>query len=397
MTASFSPDDPVFQKVVIGGNQFPGIWRYMMPPGLFRLDFPAEKSCTCMDCPKVREEDWRADYRCCTYHPRVPNFMLGLAARTNGRAAVQRVLQEGLLIPEGMNHPPARWIDYLQDMEDDAFGRSERVLCPMLDKKSGYCNIHGFRNSVCSTFYCMKDHGNRGVKFWETLQVLGGQIEIALAQWTLTELGFDMDRYIAAYDRLGRRIHKVSGAGQGWDEQALVELWGDWHGREMELYEAAADLVLEHRDVLWEIADSIEIREAKKFDRAMMKAVPAELRHQLDEDDEEDADAEAVPPRELWDKCRKAGLRLWRLPEGEHRLNARVRWKGNTLGFLKKKGGHSTEWTLESSAEEKILLQRFARPTAIDWRLLHSPEARALENSRGFLARCVGKKILVRS
>src|SRR5687767_13521531 len=97
-------DDPIMSALRLGAHQFPGIWNYMMPREFLALKFPEERRATCMSCPKACYEGYRPEYRCCTYHPRVPSFLLGLATLTpQGEAAVQRLLRRRMLLPEGMH------------------------------------------------------------------------------------------------------------------------------------------------------------------------------------------------------------------------------------------------------------------------------------------------------
>ncbi len=173
--------DPIEQAFKIGHHWVPGIWRYMLPGALTEMTLPQERLATCLNCPKARFEGWRPDYRCCTYHPRVPNFLLGLALSEPASAKIiKRLVREGFLLPEGMISSPNQWAHYLTDTGEDRFGRSEKVLCPFLEQKSGLCQLYAFRNSVCSTFFCQHDHGDKGDRFWSSVQTVAQQVEMAL-------------------------------------------------------------------------------------------------------------------------------------------------------------------------------------------------------------------------
>ena len=325
-------DDPLLRPVLIGNNQFPGIWTEMMPKRLFELKFPAERRATCMSCPKACYEGFRADYRCCTYHPRISNFLLGLGSETpEGDAAIDRLLDLGMLTPEGMYSTPGQWIDFLDDQSKKDFGRSEKVLCPMLNPDNGFCDVHAFRNSVCSTFFCLSDHGLTGESFWVQVQTLGSQIELVLAQWALRELGFPVDEYIRAFDQLSLRIHEVS-TPTGWTEEALDLLWGTWRGREKELMRECAALVVENRDRLWNLANSHTILESRLFDEAMDTLVPEHLEDEVeskDEEMEEDGDELTLRPDETWEELREAHDRLWNIPRKPLRLSPKVSFETN--------------------------------------------------------------------
>lgn len=405
-------DDPILRALHWGPHQFPGIWSYMMPQEFLALKLPDERRATCMSCPKSCYDSYRPDYRCCTYHPRVPSFLLGLATLTEtGEKAVKHLLDHSLLLPEGMHHAPAQWIDYLDDLEHEAFGKSQKVLCPNLEPATGYCMIHAFRNSVCSTFYCYKDHGDLGDKFWAQVQTLGSQLEMAIGQWSLQMVGFDLERYFKTFDRLAPRIQDVSEGG-GWSQPALEQLWADWYGREIELLRAAAAVVIEHREQLWDIANSFPIRDSRAFDKAMVRAVPKRLKDQIDPEDLDDEADEAARPRDLWLNCLKSYHKLWDLPEGYYYLNPRVSLQPNhkddaesqyygaqefCLNFYLRKDGKNLEWRQFISRPQKELLGQFQEEAhQLDWRFLVREDLRNFTGLKEFLSEMLAQKVLIK-
>jgi len=411
LKALLRKDDPFLRPSRLGSHNFPGVWTAMMPRELFGLRIPEERRATCMDCPKACYDGYREDYRCCTYHPRVSNFLLGLASETPvGDRAIDGLLSRGMLLPEGMHYAPLQWVDYLDDLQKEAFGRSDKVLCPMLDQSTGFCNIHAFRNSVCSTFFCYKDHGDKGDSFWEQLQVLGSQVEMALSQWSLLQVGFDLDKYFANFNKLAKNIHKVS-ARDGWQDEALTLLWGDWMGREKELLRACAAVVVNERENLWEIANSQSIREAASFDKAMVKAVPKRLEDQIDPEDLEESGGETMRPSDIWQDCLKAYWKLWDLPSGEFQLNSKITIDTNPMAdkedlynqdkpyfiyYRPRKNSKLVEWRLGISAEQVAVLSLFhGEGRALDASLLIDSAVKALPDAKGFIAEMLRMKVLV--
>ena len=296
----------------LGAHLVPGLWRHMLPPGLARLTFPAERRATCADCPRVKSDGYRPDYRCCTYHPRVPNFLLGLAlGEPGGTARLARVRERGFLMPEAFQPSPGQWVDFLLDVFENRFGQSEKVLCPFLE--SGLCGIYGYRNAVCSTYFCHFDQGEAGEKFWESLQTLVVQVELALGQWALTEVGFDVPAYVARLNDLaaGGDVRHTVAAGGGWSEAARRAAWGDAFGRELDVYAACAAKIEERLPELWRIANATPILEADAFEIACEKLLPEE-RRDLVEDDWSDPDRVTVPPRDLWRTVQRRHRRLWK-------------------------------------------------------------------------------------
>ena len=242
------------------------------------MNFPEERRATCSNCPKSCYESYRKDYRCCTYHPRVPNFLLGLATLTpQGDQAFDKILAQGMLLPEGMLASPQQWLDSLKDEFQGHYGQSEKVLCPLLDTSSGLCNIHDYRNAVCSTFFCYTDHGESGDLFWAQLQTLGSQVELTLAQWALRQAGFDFDLYLSRLNDLAPKIDQLSTV-SGWRSEILQDLWGAWFGREKDLFRKCIDIMIRHKNSLWTIAQQEMIQEARDFERALDTWIPPELR-----------------------------------------------------------------------------------------------------------------------
>ena len=404
MTNSDAATDPLFESFLVGPHVFPGIWRYMLPREFGLWKFPEETRSSCMNCPKSAVDGFRPDYRCCTYLPRIPNFLLGLSLGTpQGREAVTRIVDQGLATPEGMNGTPQQWYDYLDDLEQEKFGSSDKVLCPMLDQSNGYCRVHAFRNAVCSTFFCLKDHGDRSENFWDAVQTLGSQVEMALTHWVMGELDFAPDDYVKRVDALAAKLDQVSQRDGGWSVAARKKMWGTYFGRELEFYQRCADLVSQHREILWEIAGQSEIYESKEFDRAMIAAVPAELTDQLDPEDLEES-GETMPPKDLWKALRKRYDSLWKLPNKTYKLSKKYRIFANIeetaierryRGFphyvrLKKdKDLESHQFLTEAQHE---LLTRFENPLTIDWRLLAASSSAG--ETRDFLSKMIGQKIL---
>lgn len=407
------PNDPILHPLRLGANQFPGAWAYTMPKELRGLRMPDERRATCMNCPKSCYEDYRNDYRCCTYHPRIPNYLLGLNMQTpGGEAALETVMKRGLLLPEGMHHSPGQWYDYLDDLENENFGKSVKVLCPMLDESNGYCRAHAFRNSVCSTFFCLKDHGTAGDEFWSQIQTLGTQVEMSLAQWALRVVGFDIDTYFQKFTALADEVRHVSTV-SGWKEHVLDQLWGSWRGREKELMLECGLLASEHRDDLWEIANNYEIQESAKFNISMIKAVPDHLQGQVDPEDleEDDEDSEAAKPRDIWKQCTKAYEKLWDLPEGHYAIGGRVEIVPNhgidkealyhegkpySIRVYTRKGSRTLDWRMFIDQAEYDLLQLFKEGRTMDWTLLLHPTVKALGRGKEFIAEMLESKVLVR-
>lgn len=408
-------DDPISQSFRIANHIFPGAWRYMMPAELSALSLPAERQSTCMSCPKTCTEQYRPDYRCCTYHPRIPNFLLGLALVSDKKGVLAPILEGSAMItPEGLHESPAQWYAYLADTKDEKFGKSQNVLCPLLDTENGLCRVHAFRNSVCSTFFCLKDHGAKSENFWEQLLALGSQVETLLSQWALKQIGFDFDAYTERLNAHANQIETLSLIGsKGWKKTSLEMLWGDWYGKELELYKQTARLISEHRHSLWDIANNTEITDAGLYERALVAAVPQDLKDEIDEQDQDDNDDNletiAYKPAELWQKLYRAHQSLNAIQYGVYRLNRRLRLEPNTrkdseesyheskpyfIGMSS--GKNDWEWRLFLSCQEKQLLELFQNSLLIDFQFIHKLSRSGHEKARTFILELINRRILIK-
>ncbi|MFY7929022.1 MAG: hypothetical protein ACOVS5_09125, partial [Oligoflexus sp.] len=394
----------LFQAFTLGSQTFPGIWRSMMPKELLDLTFPHERRATCSSCPKACYAGFRPDYRCCTYHPRVANFLLGLATATErGDAAFDRALQRGLLLPEGFYAAPAQWIDFMRDQAEDLYGKSSRVLCPLLDTASGLCDIHAFRNAVCSTFFCYNDHGEAGSLFWTQLQTLGSQVEMILSQWALRRVGFDVDRYIHELDRMVEDLALVS-TQEGWSARALQRLWGDWHGRERQLYRSCAEVILDHQHELWNLAQITPVREAALFEQAVDRLLPQDLR---DDEQEELGHPSDLDPAFSWKLCLSAYQKLWRWPEGKRlildqtvsitengRKTPRELYAADQPFILIYQGESGEEWQA-LTADQRDVLERFSGVgTVLDDKIFLGFEVDEHAGLRTLISECLARQIL---
>ena len=405
-----SSPDPIEQAFKLGEHWVPGIWRYMLPAALTDITMPQERRATCLDCPRAKFEGWRPDYRCCTYHPRVPNFLLGLAlSDAKSEPIVKRLIKDGFLLPEGMVSSPNQWAHYLSDTAEDRFGRSLKVLCPFLEQKSGMCNLYAFRNSVCSTFFCLHDNGDKGERFWSSLQTVAQQVEMALGQWALQQLGFDVKAYMKRLDSLAKKVERASDPETGaWTPAALKVIWGKFYGHELELLRGCADLVRKHRDELWQISNTIDIQEPIKFDRAAVKVVPRKYRSEIDAEYFETGDTS--PPRDIWRGFKTLAKNLWALPTGSLVFSPRARILPNPqdddqgkafsncthmVEFRSRRDAKEFEWREYIPTDKAMGLLWFSRKRKISDELVERLSGMIKQDAKQFISEWAGKKVLI--
>src|SRR5581483_9117563 len=94
--------------------------------------------------------------KCCTYNPRLPNFLVGRIlsdddpAALRGRATVEeRIRRRVAVTPLGLLHDPVQRLLY-DHSKGASFGRSAALLCPHYLKDSGQCGVWKNRESTCT-------------------------------------------------------------------------------------------------------------------------------------------------------------------------------------------------------------------------------------------------------
>ena len=163
---------------------------------------PEESLATCNDCAMCGEENestgdglwFNAETKCCTYHPSLPNFLVGMLLAdespemAEGRARIRETMRNGVRVtPWGLPAPRDHTLRY-SAAGGSGFGISRALRCPYYLTESGGCGIWRYRNSVCSTWFCKHVRGSTGHRFWEALKSLLGRVEFILGSWCLSTM-----------------------------------------------------------------------------------------------------------------------------------------------------------------------------------------------------------------
>jgi hypothetical protein len=224
---------------------------------------PPEPLSTCHDCamcakPGVKYSPgfrpYRADVKCCSYHPELPNFLVGRALDDDGlmpegRASLEaRIAARAGVTPLGLAPAPMYQLMYARASQK-AFGRTRTLICPhFVDRDGGLCGIWRHRNGVCATYFCRFDRGPVGAEFWSTLNGTLSQVERALSLWCASELGLSPKLVASLSNRERRTLDRqweIDDLDAGEDSPSYRARWGDWAGREVEYFVAAGRLVAE--------------------------------------------------------------------------------------------------------------------------------------------------------
>jgi hypothetical protein len=219
---------------------------------------PDETEATCEHCVMVvhastARSGFRADTKCCTYLPRLHNFLVGAvladpdpAAATGRASVVDRIARRVAVTPLGLGRPRSYLLLY-EDGGSVVFGRARAMRCPHYLEDSGRCGVWRHREATCATWFCKHVRGGVGASFWQEVRRMLATVERDLAWWCLGQIGIDIGVLAALLEVReadDRRDRKVSpGEIDGAEPRNYRELWGAWLDREHELYRACAELV----------------------------------------------------------------------------------------------------------------------------------------------------------
>ncbi len=225
-------------------------------PDFFATEVPAETKATCTNCamcekPLARDASaFRPDTKCCTYHPKLPNYLLGaLLADSDpsfdeGRRRVRdRIARRFGSTPQWLKAPSK--YDVLYKSTRAGFGRAKSLLCPYFVDEGGLCSIWPYREAVCSTFFCKHVGGADGRSFWMSFKRYLSLAEIQLSRYALLQHFPEWvlrqgDTPKTPTDPL--TVRELDDEPTG-DEVEHLLAWGEWDGREEELYRKCYETV----------------------------------------------------------------------------------------------------------------------------------------------------------
>lgn len=229
-------------------EQFHPILRDLLP-GFFDAESFVEQKATCDNCvmlaPEGVEKSQKRDFfhddiKCCTYHPRLPNFLVGaiLADETDAGAEGARRVRELIagrtgVMPDFLG--PSRKYNVLLDAgRVNGFGRSMQMRCPYFHEEHKNCTIWRYRKSDCAVFYCKYDAGADGQAYWRGVGSYWHLLETRTAalvrkRVSTTVVQPDWPKNRMSLEELEDRAPKA---------EDYRKWWAEYEGREEELYRA---------------------------------------------------------------------------------------------------------------------------------------------------------------
>jgi hypothetical protein len=217
-------------------------------PDFFDRPEVVETRATCDTCAMcdhgqnapVTMDYFHPDAKCCTYHPNLPNYLVGaiLADTSEDLAEGRRRLREKItsrigVTPQFLAAPRKYNLLYSAARGHGFFGRTLTMTCPYFDAENGgRCTVWKYREAVCSTYFCKYEAGKPGFEFWDTLKAYLFHTERSLAQFASSVV----DRTVSEPKVEKGALTKEDIEDRGPNTAEYFSYWGGWVGREEEFY-----------------------------------------------------------------------------------------------------------------------------------------------------------------
>jgi Fe-S-cluster containining protein len=188
---------------------------------------------------------FRPDIKCCSYHPTLPNYLVGAILSDgspeleSGRRRIQKKIAGRVGVTPHWLAAPRKYLVLLAAARESSFGRSESLLCPYYERDGGTCSIWPHRESVCATFFCKHVAGATGHAFWAALRRYMEHVERTLARHAAKSAAPGVSEPFIPRNVLTREDLEDRPP----SDADYARSWGDWSGREEELYVKCADHV----------------------------------------------------------------------------------------------------------------------------------------------------------
>lgn len=177
---------------------------------------------------------YQPDLKCCTFHPFLPNYAVGALLENPQTASfIKSKIQSKIeareyALPLGVFAPLNYQIQFNNRNEND-FGNRQDFLCPYFNYQNKNCGMWQHRGAVCTSYYCVSDRGEAGLKLWENLGEYLHLCEMVLSQDALVSMGLSPDiieNQLEYVNCMSGTEEEISSSSMS---QALFDdYWKDW-------------------------------------------------------------------------------------------------------------------------------------------------------------------------
>ena len=245
-------------------------------PEVFQREIPPEPFTDCLNCPmtaRTREDlshdmskPFAPDTKCCTFNPRLPNYIVGAILSDNDPAMeegkqriIERIrLKEGIF-PNGV-FPTSKYNRLYLEKSSTEFGRNRQLLCPYFIEDRLNCTVWKYREAICALWFCKYLAGRRGAEFWNSVIDYMKFLQESLLNLSAYRCGLQpVDPYGEGRYKAFRELSVAGDA-----EEQYAEIWKEWKGHEAEYYmrchQIVSGLEQEHIQGILQKGESLAMR-----------------------------------------------------------------------------------------------------------------------------------------
>lgn len=233
-------------------HQLPSFYSGILPGKILNVALD-ERKATCDSCAMARPKNrakihYKPELKCCTFHPFLPNFLVGAILLDDSLKAGAEVLREKIrrreyALPIGMVAPVRYQMNFKERLENE-FGQREDLLCPYFNKENNNCNVWRYRGVVCTTFFCKSSYGKTGLQFWDRTSDYLSYVEMALMEEALVHLDFSPRQTNHLIEYLNRD-KATQAERKTWilPQEKFRDLWNGYHTDIETFYKKTFDIV----------------------------------------------------------------------------------------------------------------------------------------------------------
>jgi Fe-S-cluster containining protein len=234
-------------------EMLPAVHRHLLP-SFFDESVPDETLATCHRCamtvPDVLPERtpegfFRPDVKCCSFHPNLPNFLVGaiLADESpemhEGRERIRARIAARVGVGPVWLAAPRKYTLLFLASRKTSFGRSLVLRCPYFNPEGANCSIWRHRDAVCTTFFCKHVGGEDGDALWRAVESILRIVERRLAEHAARVIGAEIPQSSTSLDTL--TLEELEERPP--NSSTYAATWGAWVNREETYYRACRDIV----------------------------------------------------------------------------------------------------------------------------------------------------------
>ncbi|MCA1756375.1 MAG: hypothetical protein LC649_02825 [Bacteroidales bacterium] len=249
-----------FRKII---DSVPAFYEPLLPQ-VFQTEIPPEPFSDCLNCPMIDTpgEDPGSNLskpfspytKCCTFTPRLPNYLAGAILTDNdpamqeGRKRLSDTIMSGQgIFPNGV-YPTLEYHRSYIERSRKEFGRARDLRCPYFTEGRYNCTIWKYRETICALWFCQHLAGTRGREFWDAVIDYMKFMQESLINMSAYMCGLQP---VDPYGEGGRpEYHEPEDPAEARKKRA--ELWKEWVGHETEYYIKCHEIIinLEHDHIL---------------------------------------------------------------------------------------------------------------------------------------------------